>query len=57
MGYLGAVPGLESQRGWVPRALRQACQRRQLSDDALLVHIKAIHAETHGGFGWPGASG
>ena len=25
-------------------------QRRHLSDDALLVHIKAIHAETRGGF-------
>ena len=24
-----------------------------LSDDALLVHIKAIHAETRGGYGWP----
>jgi len=30
-----------------------AAQRRHLSDDALLVHIKAIHAETHGGCGWP----
>jgi hypothetical protein len=30
-----------------------AVQRRHLSDDALLVHIKAIHAETHGGYGWP----
>jgi transposase InsO family protein len=30
-----------------------AAQRRHLSDDALLVHIKAIHAETHGGYGWP----
>ncbi len=29
-----------------------AAQRRHLSDDALLVHIKAIHAETHGD-GWP----
>ena len=28
-------------------------QRRHLSDDALLVHIKAIHAETHGTHGWP----
>ena len=28
-------------------------QRRYLSDDALLVHIKAIHAESHGGYGWP----
>jgi putative transposase len=30
-------------------------QRRHLSDDALRVHIKAIHAETHGGYGWPRA--
>jgi len=30
-----------------------AAQRRHLSDDALLVHIKAIHAEAQGGYGWP----
>ena len=33
-----------------------ATQRRSganLSDDALLVHIKAVHVETHGGYGWP----
>ena len=28
-------------------------QRRHLSDDALLVHIKAIHTEMRGGYGWP----
>jgi len=28
-------------------------QRRHMSDDALLVHIKAVHAETRGGYGWP----
>jgi putative transposase len=53
---LGAVPGAGGQRGRVPRALRapaSAAQRRHLSDDALLVHIKAIHAETRGGYGWP----
>jgi putative transposase len=27
--------------------------RRRISNDALLVHIKAIHAETRGGYGWP----
>ena len=27
--------------------------RRHLSDDALLVHIKAIHAEIKGDYGWP----
>jgi len=31
----------------------RAAQRRHLSDDALLLHIKAIHAQTHGGYGWP----
>jgi len=30
-----------------------AAQRRHLSDDALLVHIKALHAETRGSYGWP----
>ncbi len=30
-----------------------AAQRRHLGDDALLVHIKAIHAQTHGSYGWP----
>lgn len=28
-------------------------QRRHLSDDALLVHIKAVHGESRGGYGWP----
>ena len=28
-------------------------QRRHLSNDALLVHIRAIHAQTHGDYGWP----
>ena len=31
----------------------EALQRRHLSNDALPVHIKAIHAETRGGYGWP----
>jgi hypothetical protein len=57
MADLGAVPGAGGERGRVPRALRaaqaSAAQRRHLSDDALLVHIKAIHAETRGGYGWP----
>ena len=33
--------------------LASAAQRRHLSDDALLVHIKAIHAEVRGAYGWP----
>ena len=28
-------------------------QRRCLSEDALLVHVKAIHAQTGGCYGWP----
>ena len=28
-------------------------QRQRISNDALLVHIKAIHAETKGEYGWP----
>lgn len=30
-----------------------AADRRHLSDEALLVHIKAIHAASVGGYGWP----
>jgi len=36
---------------WRRRASPQ--QRKRLSNDALLVHIKAIHAETKGEYGWP----
>ena len=41
--------------GYYEHFVRRAsdAQRRHLSDDALLVHIKAIHAETRGGYGWP----
>lgn len=28
-------------------------QRKHVSNDALLVHIKAVHAETKGEYGWP----
>jgi putative transposase len=31
----------------------RAAQRRQLSDDALLVRLQILHAETHGACGWP----
>jgi len=27
--------------------------RRHLNDEALPVHIRVIHAETHGAYGWP----
>ena len=33
--------------------LASAAPRRHLSDEALLAHIKAIHTETRGGYGWP----
>ena len=28
-------------------------QRRHLSDEVLLVHIRTIYAETRGAYGWP----
>jgi putative transposase len=28
-------------------------QRRHQTDEALLVHIRAVHAETRGAYGWP----
>ena len=44
-----------SLAGYHEHFVRKAsgAQRRHLSDDALLVHIKAIHTETRGGYGWP----
>jgi len=30
-----------------------AAPRRHLSDEALLVHIKALHAQSRGAYGWP----
>jgi len=44
-----------SVSGYHEHCVRKArgAQRRWLSDDALLVHIKAIHAETGGCYGWP----
>jgi transposase InsO family protein len=35
----------------VRRSSTRPC--RHLSDAALLVHIRAIHARTRGGYGWP----
>jgi len=32
---------------------RKIAERRHLSDAALLVHIRAIHAESQGAYGWP----
>jgi putative transposase len=35
------------------RRLRGIAQRRHLSDEALLVHIRAAYAENRGAYGWP----
>ena len=32
---------------------REIAQRRHLSDEALLVHIRAVFAENRGAYGWP----
>jgi len=44
-----------SVSGYHGHVARQASTtpRRHLSDAALLVHIKAVHAQTRGGYGWP----
>ncbi len=44
-----------SVAGYHAHFVRRArgAQRRHLSDDALRVHILAIHAQTRGGYGWP----
>ena len=42
-----------SPSGYHDHRVRQARPRRGISDDALLVHIRAIHAETRGEYGWP----
>ena len=44
-----------SVAGYHAHLVRRAsdAQRRHLSDEALLVHIKALHAETRGAYGWP----
>lgn len=35
------------------RAAQDKPQRSRVGDDALLAHIKAIHAEVKGEYGWP----
>ena len=42
-----------SPSGYHDHCVRQARPRRGISNDALLVHIRAIHAETRGEYGWP----
>ncbi len=56
MADLGAVPGAERKLSRVPRALRPQgtrCAAAPPEHQALLAHIKAIHAETRGSYGWP----
>jgi putative transposase len=42
-----------SPSGYHDHKVRAAKPRRNLSDDALLVHIRAVHAESRGEYGWP----
>ncbi len=42
-----------SPSGYHDHKVRAAKPRRNVSDDALLVQIRAIHAESHGEYGWP----
>ena len=44
-----------SAAGYHAHLARRAsdAQRQRLSDEALLVHIKALHAETLSTYGWP----
>ncbi len=44
-----------STTGYHQHRLRRAqiARRRHMTDEALLVHIRAVHAETRGAYGWP----
>ena len=44
-----------SVAGYHAHRVRRAsdAQRRHLSDEALLVHIQAVHAQTRSAYGWP----
>ena len=44
-----------SVAGYHAHLVRRAsdAQRRHLRDEALIVHIKALHAQTRGAYGWP----
>ncbi len=57
MADFGAVPrAAVSVAGYHEHFVRPAGaapRRRHLSDAALLVHIRAVHAETRGAYGWP----
>jgi putative transposase len=44
-----------SAAGYHAHLVRRAsdAQRQGLSDEALLVHIRAVHAKTRSAYGWP----
>jgi putative transposase len=42
-----------SVAGYHEHRRRSQTPRRHLSDEALLVHIRAVYAETRGAYGWP----
>jgi putative transposase len=42
-----------SPSGYHEHRMRAAEPRRYVSNDALLVHIRAIHAASKGEYGWP----
>jgi putative transposase len=44
-----------SATGYHQHRLRRGeiAERRHMPDEALLTHIRAVHAETHGAYGWP----
>ena len=42
-----------SPSGYHDHKVRAAKPRRNVGDDALLVHIRAVHAESRGEYGWP----
>jgi len=42
-----------SPSGYHEHRVRAAQPRRNVSDDALLVHIRAVHAQSRGEYGWP----
>jgi transposase InsO family protein len=42
-----------SPSGYHEHRVRQARPRRHHSNDALLVHIRAVHSESRGEYGWP----
>jgi putative transposase len=56
-GRSGAVPGAlgVSVSGYHQHLARrrEIARRRHLSDEALLVHIRAVYAENRGAYGWP----